>query len=264
VIHRFAAAQLNVIQHERADNLARALRLAQRAVSMEARFICLPECMTSDYTPDARRYAEPVPGPSCEPFADLARRAGVYILLGLFELDGQTVYNTVAVIGPTGLVGKYRKRKLWVDQQQLEGLDDPAMFTAGDLPGVMELGGLKAGILICWDGHDNQSWREIAAAGPDVIFYPNNRGTVEPHLLARRARELGVPIVAVNRVGRRRIYPPDPQRTLQAMPHAFIDGGRVYYTAVGDSAIIDRTGRILAHNAGEETVLVAELDLSRP
>ncbi len=258
---RFAAAQLELVLDDREGNLRRALVLARKAVERGAEFVCFPECMTSDYTPQAAEFAEPVPGPTCEVFTDLARASGVYFLIGIFERDGDRIYNTAVVLGPDGVAGKYRKRKLWADTHELEGLDDPAMFEPGDLPNLLEFGRLRAGILICWDGQYDEVWEDIRAGGAQVIFYPNNRGTIVPDDVAKRARSLRIPIVGVNRVGRRRIYPPDLDRTLEAMPHALVEGDEVYYTAVGDSAIIDASGQILAHNSGDETVLVADLEV---
>jgi predicted amidohydrolase len=217
--------------------------------------------MTTDYTPQAADFAEPVPGPTCQVFIDLAKKGGAYFLIGIFERDRGHNYNTTVVLGPDGVVGKYRKRKLWVDTGKLEGLDDPAMFEAGDLPNVLEFAGLRAGILICWDGQYDEVWEDIRAGGAQVIFYPNNRGTIVPDEVAKRAKSLGIPIVGVNRVGLRRIYPPDVERTLKAMSHAFVQGDSVYYKARGDSAIIDASGNILAHNASDETLVVADLDV---
>jgi predicted amidohydrolase len=261
MLRRVAAAQLELVGDDREGNLERALALARKAVAGGAEFVCFPECMTSDYTPQAGRFAEPVPGPSCEPFLILAGTSGTYFLIGLFERQGGRIYNTVAILGPGGLVGRYRKRKLWVDTGHLEGLDDPGMFEPGDLPNVLEFAGLRAGILVCWDGQYDEVWEEIRAGGAGVIFYPNNRGSIEPQVVAARARALGIPIVGVNRVGLRRIYPPDLERTKKAMPHVVVQGDDIYYRAVGDSAIIDARGHILAHNAGDETVLFADLDL---
>jgi predicted amidohydrolase len=258
---RVAAAQLELVGDDREGNLERALALARKAVAGGAQFVCFPECMTSDYTRQAQRFAEPIPGPSCEAFLELARKSGTCFLIGLFEREGGHIYNTVAILGPDGLAGRYRKRKLWVDTQNLEGLDDPAMFAPGDLPNILDFGGLRVGILICWDGQYDEVWEGIRAGGARVIFYPNNRGTIEPEVVAKRAKALGIPIVGVNRVGLRRIYPPDLERTKKAMPHLVVKGDEVYYRAVGDSAIIDAQGTILAHNAGDETLLFADLSL---
>ena len=258
---RFAAAQLELVQDDREGNLTGAVALARQALEQKCEFVCFPECMTSDYTPRATEFAEPIPGPTCEVFIDLAKESGAYFLIGIFEREGARIYNTTAVLGPEGVVGKYRKRKLWVDTHKLEGLDDPAMFEPGDLPNVLKVDGLKVGILICWDGQYDEVWQDIRDGGAQVIFYPNNRGSIEPDVVAERAKSLGIPIVGVNRVGLRRIYPPDLERTKKAMPHAVVKGDEVYYRAVGDSAIIDASGRILAHNSGDETLLVAELDV---
>ena len=231
--------------------------------------------MTSDYTPRAADFAEPVPGPTCEPFLGLAQRSSGYFLIGLFECQGGHIYNTVAILGPEGVVGRYRKRRLWQDTDKLEGLDDLAMFEPGDLPNTIEFGGLRVGLLICWDGQSDELWEELRAStgsarpepaegrnrGAQVIFYPNNRSTIEPEKLAERACSLSIPIVAVNRVGRRRIYPPLLERTRLAIPNLIVEGDAVYYQAFGDSAIIDAQGHILAHNRGEETLLITELDV---
>jgi predicted amidohydrolase len=136
MLRRVAAAQLELVGDDREGNLKRALALARKAVAGRAEFVCFPECMTSDYTRQAARFAEPIPGPTCEPFLELARKSGTHFLIGLFERDGDHTYNTVAILGPDGLAGRYRKRKLWVDSQHLEGLDDPGMFAPGDLPNV--------------------------------------------------------------------------------------------------------------------------------
>ncbi len=258
---RFAAAQLELVQNDREGNLRRALALAEQAVEQRCEFVCFPECMTSDYTPRAPEFAEPIPGPTCEVFIDLAGETGVYFLVGIFEREDEHIYNTTVILGPDGLAGKYRKRKLWVDTHDLEGLDDPAMFAPGDLANVIEFGGLPAGVLICWDGQYDEVWEDIRAGGARVIFYPNNRGTIEPAVVAERAKKLGIPIVGVNRVGLRRIYPPDLERTRNSMPHLVVRGDEVYYKAVGDSAIIDGRGNILAHNSGDQTLLVADLDV---
>ena len=252
---------MELVQNDGEGNLARALVLAGQAIAQGCEFVCFPECMTSDYTPRAAEFAESIPGPTCEVFIDLAKDSGVHFLIGIFEREGKHTYNTTAVLGPTGVVGKYRKRKLWVDTHSLEGLDDPQMFEPGDLPNVLKVDGLKVGILICWDGQYEEVWEDIRAEGAQVIFYPNNRGSIEPDVVAERAKSLGIPIVGVNRVGLRRIYPPDLERTKKAMPHAVVKGDEVYYKAVGDSAIIDAQGRTLAHNSGDETLLVADLDV---
>jgi len=258
---RFAAAQLELVGDDREGNLKRALALAQQAIEEGAEFVCFPECMTSDYTPRAADFAESIPGPTCEVFMDLAKKSETFFLIGIFECDDEHIFNTTVVLGPDGVAGNYRKRKLWVDAHRLEGLDDPQMFEPGDLPNVLEFGGIRAGVLICWDGQYEEVWEDIRAASAQVIFYPNNRGTIEPDVVAKRAKELNIPIVGVNRGGLRRIYPPDLERTKKAMPHLVIEGDAVFYKAVGDSAIIDAQGHILAHNSGDQTVLVTDLDL---
>ena len=47
----------------------------------------------------------PVPGPEVEPFADVARDYGVYVLLGVIERDGDAVHITAVLFAPDGGVG---------------------------------------------------------------------------------------------------------------------------------------------------------------
>ena len=67
--------------------------------------------------------AQTVPGPATDHVADLAREHDLYVIFGLSERDAtdpKVLYNTVAVIGPEGLIGTYRKIHLgalpWVTE----------------------------------------------------------------------------------------------------------------------------------------------------
>ena len=68
--------------------------------------------------------AETVPGPATDHVVDLAREHDVYVLFGLPERDAHepgVLYNSVAVIGPEGLLGTYHKVHLgalpWVHRR---------------------------------------------------------------------------------------------------------------------------------------------------
>lgn len=59
-----------------------------------------------------RRLAEPVPGPSTEAIARLAKKYGMYVIFGMAERnaeDPEKVYNAAAVIGPEGIIGTSAK-----------------------------------------------------------------------------------------------------------------------------------------------------------
>jgi len=91
-------------------------------------------------------FVEPIPGETTERFQMLASRYHCYIALGLPEVDPSTnvYYNSVALLGPQGLVGKYRKLHSY--------MSEPRWARDGDL-GIpvweTELGRLS--VLICME-----------------------------------------------------------------------------------------------------------------
>ena len=98
------------------ENLAAHLELAERAANLGADVICLQELFMGPYfcqQEDARLFdlAEPIPGPTSEAFATLAKKTGTAIVVSLFEKRGIGLYhNTAAVLGREGtLLGLYRK-----------------------------------------------------------------------------------------------------------------------------------------------------------
>src|SRR5919201_463377 len=105
--------------------------LVQMAMSADpprkgAQVVCLPELYRSPYfcqKEDAALFdlAETVPGPSTEALSAVARRAGVSVIVPIFERRAPGLYhNSAAVIGPNGnMLGLYRKMHI---------PDDPAFY----------------------------------------------------------------------------------------------------------------------------------------
>jgi N-carbamoylputrescine amidase len=98
--------------------------------------VCLPELFRSRYfcqteDPGLFALAEPIPGPSTERLAELARQLDVTLVASLFEERAPGLYhNTAAVLdGARGYVGKYRKMHIPDDPRYYEKY----YFTPGDL-----------------------------------------------------------------------------------------------------------------------------------
>ena len=85
--------------------------LIAQAAELKADLVVLPETLTyynAGATP--AEVAEPIPGPSTQYFAKLAKQYGMYIVAGLFEKDQYKVYNVAVLLTPEGEIGgKYRK-----------------------------------------------------------------------------------------------------------------------------------------------------------
>ncbi|MDO8691695.1 MAG: carbon-nitrogen hydrolase family protein [Dehalococcoidia bacterium] len=108
-------------------NLEKMKQKVREASQMGINMVCFPELALSGYEcgAEAKRdhrqcsmhsqSAETVPGPSSEEMAGLARELGIYVIFGLPEKENQSpgvLYNSAAVVGPEGVLGRYRKLHL--------------------------------------------------------------------------------------------------------------------------------------------------------
>ena len=100
--------------------------------------------MCSPTAPNSSSLAETRDGPSIAEWADLAEAFGLTIVAGFPEAAGDAIYNSAAVVDPTGLRGVYRKAHLWDSEN--------AVFDRGDdLPLVVDTEHGRIGVMICYD-----------------------------------------------------------------------------------------------------------------
>ena len=187
----------------------------------------------------------------------LARHYGCFIQTGTFlERDpawpGQ-VFNTTLLIGPGGILSKYRKINTWIPWEVHTSPHDLPDYPDDPFPVVeTEIG--RLGVAICYDWLFPETIRELAFRGAEVLIrvsaYMDPWGTAEPMnwwtLVNRtRALENTAYVVAANQGAQMQHYPP--------------------FSWPGGSMVVDYDGRILAQadpGPGEK-VVVAPLDLER-
>ncbi len=239
---KIAAVQMEPKIMRNKENLARMLVMAGAATAEGADLIVFPECALTGYVFTSREEAQPfmetIPGPATDMLADYCRQHGIHVIFGLLEKDADRCYNTAVLIGPSGLVGKYRKNHLpflGVDRYMDPG-DQP--FKVYNTP----LGNI--GLHICYDCNFPESARVMALSGADILALPTNwpegRGKVVNYVVNTRAYENKVHLVAVDRVGRERGT-----------------------TFIGSSKIINAWGDTLAQASAEaEEILYAEVSLA--
>src|SRR5581483_6487623 len=113
--YRVAAIQFEPTLGEKEQNIHQLLCLVKEAIEHNARLIVLPEMATTGYCwadrSEIAPYVEPVPGPTTDRFQQLATMHNCYIAVTLPEVDPatQAYYNSVALLGPEGYIGTYRK-----------------------------------------------------------------------------------------------------------------------------------------------------------
>ena len=259
-----------LVQHrctpDRDENIHRSVAGVRAAAARGANLVVLQELHATPYfcqteAPGCFDLAEPVPGPSTETFARLARELGVVLVTSLFERRAPGLYhNTAAVLDADGsLAGIYRKMHIPDDP----GYYEKFYFTPGDLgftPIDTRVG--RLGVLVCWDQWYPEAARLMALAGAELLIYPTAIGYDPNDPADERARQReawitvqrghavanGVPVVSVNRVG----FEPDPSG---------VGAGAEFW---GSSFVAGCQGELLAM-AGEtdEEVLVVDLDRDR-
>lgn len=237
-----AVAQIEPELGARGRNLDRCLGRIEEAAAAGCSLVVLPECASSGYVfesgEEALPHAEEVPGPFTHALEEACARLEVYCVSGMLERHADELRNTAVLVGPEGLVGRYRKSHLpylGVDRFVVPGDELPVFDTA--------LG--RIGIEVCYDLRFPEVTRTLALAGADIVVLPTNwpvEAAANAELLApARAYENRVYLLVANRVGR--------ERTAQFC---------------GRSQIVDPAGTRLAEtDATSERLLVAEVDVER-
>ncbi len=200
-------------------NMDAACHYIAEAARAGAQVVCLPELFLSPYfcqktDPALFDLAEPIPGPSTERLAALAKKLGVVIVASLFERRSAGLYhNTAAVLDADGsFLGIYRKMHIPEDPLYYEKY----YFTPGDIGfKTFQTKFAKLGILVCWDQWYPEGARLTALQGAECLLYPTAIGWhprekeewgVHQHsawetIQRSHAIANGVFVAAINRVG---------------------------------------------------------------
>ena len=200
--YRVAAIQYEPMLGEKEKNISDLLSLVEEAAQHNARLIVLPEMGTTGYCWESRTeiapYVEPIPGPTTDRFQQFAAQYDCYIAISLAEVDPATdvYYNSMALIGPQGLIGIYRKIHSYISEPRWArdgDLDMPVWETP--------LGRLSG--LICQDASFFEAARIPALRKADVLLFPTNwlEEKCPSSWWMARAFENGVYFIVADRYG---------------------------------------------------------------
>ena len=160
-----------------------------------------------------------VPSPSTARIAAAAKAAGVYVIVGCWEVvASETLRNTALLFDRAGeIVGRYHKTHAAVDswnESQHPWTAPPAgksrdWLLANDPEWVMERGqdlpvfvldnGLRVGVMTCYDGWFPETARELSLRGAECIVWINGRGgSVEDFIIQTNMFQSHVAMVATN------------------------------------------------------------------
>jgi len=201
------------------------------------------------------KLAVALPNEQTDRYEKKCRDHGIWVQTGSFlEVDAKypgVVFNTTCLIGPGGLLYKYRKVHPWLPWEvhasphDLPGYSEP-MFPVADT----EIG--KLGCAICYDWLFPEAIRELALGGAEVLIrvsaYMDPWGATSPMdwwTVVNRCRALEnvACVVAANQAASAKHYPP--------------------FSWPGGSMIVDHDGRIMsqADPGPGEKIVVGPVDV---
>ena len=237
-----AAVQMEPKIMANKDNLEKIVAFTETAARNGSKLIVFPECALTGYLFTSRDevlpYAETIPGPSTKKIEVNCQKLGVYIVVGLIERANSKCFNAAVLIGPKGIIGRYRKNHI-----PMLGVD--RFLDHGDEPfRVYKTSIGTIGMHICYDCTFPESARVMVLMGADILVLPTNwpegRGKIPKYVILTRAYENKVHFIAVDRVG--------------------CECGTKF---IGQSKIIDALGNTLAEAGVEdEEIIYGEINLA--
>jgi NAD+ synthase (glutamine-hydrolysing) len=240
---RIALAQLNMFVGDVAGNTQRVIDTATDARDrLKADLVLFPELSLCGYPPEDLLFHN---GLRRQVTAALERvRAEIRdigVMIGYPEYAPEAIYNAAALIRNGTTLANYRKQEL----PNYKVFDEKRYFNPGHESKVVEINGIRVGLLICEDIWEPNPARNAKAAGAQLLLiingspYSLNYQERRESVVRDRVRDAGIPVVYFNFVG--------------GQDELVFDGG---------SFVMDSTGEIIQRCPPfKEDVFVAEIDL---
>ena len=201
---RVAIAQLNQVIGDLSGNAARILDAAAEARRGGAQLLITAELSLCGYPPEDLLLRPAFLSACADELSRLAARVeGVTVLVGFPELTPDGRYNAVAVLRDGKVIARYRKRCL----PNYTVFDEQRYFNAGGDPCIVDVDGIRVGIIICEDVWCAGPAAAARDAGAQLIVVPNGspyhtrQQMLRREVVTARARETGIAVIYVNRTG---------------------------------------------------------------
>jgi len=248
------------------ENSIRMLELAEQAVIgskpfLPVRFIVFPEWahaapVYEDAATLRKKLGVEIPNWHTEKMVEKARELNVYIQMGsMLEIDRKypgALFNTSCLVGPRGIIYKYRKVNTWIPFEVSTSPHDIKDYQEEMFPvAKTEIG--RIGAAICYDWLFPEAMRQLTANGAEILArvsaYMDPFGATEPNswwTLVNRCRALEniTYVIAANQGAKLKNYPP--------------------FSWPGGSMIVDHDGRIVtqATPGDGEKIVTGPVDIS--
>ncbi|MCA9075994.1 MAG: carbon-nitrogen hydrolase family protein [Planctomycetaceae bacterium] len=177
---RMAAVAVDSKPGDTSGNLTKMSDWATRAKGAGAELVLFPELSLTGFIPNhptgdhnewlrsalagAQAIAEPIPGPTVKRLIEIAGSHDLLLSAGLLEDAGNVLHNTQVLVGPDGLLGRWRKMHV--------PMFEMPFYNGGEGPTVVETPLGRIGCNICFDALMPESTRLLAVQNVEIVLFP--------------------------------------------------------------------------------------------
>jgi len=203
---RCIMAQLDLLVGDVEGNTSDIIEAAHRArEEFNADLIMVPELAVSGYPPEDLLFHSGLRAQVARSIERLrSELRGIILVAGYPEYAGERIFNSAIVIRDGEVLANHRKACL----PNYRVFDEKRYFTPGILPTVLDLNGIRAGILVCEDVWEPEPAARAREAGAQVLLVINaspyevyKQTQRERDVVGRRVAETGIPLLFVNLIG---------------------------------------------------------------
>jgi NAD+ synthase (glutamine-hydrolysing) len=199
-------AQLNLVVGDVDGNTSRIVAAALTARDRDhADVAMMPELAVCGYPPEDLLFHSGMRlqvGRSLDRLKQEVR--GITLIAGYPEYEGSKIFNSAIVIRDGMVLANHRKACL----PNYRVFDEKRYFTPGTEPTLVELNGIRTGVLVCEDVWDAEPAQRARQAGAEVLLVINaspyevdKQIQREQEIVRARVGEVGIPLVFLNLIG---------------------------------------------------------------
>lgn len=199
-----ALAQLNMLVGDIEGNAQKIITTTCEQAGAGADLVVFPELALTGYPPEDLLLRPDLMvrvNAQLDLIAQVSHKTAV--LVGHPWSEDGTLYNALSVYAEGRLLIRYYKQKL----PNYGVFDELRYFSAGDKNALLELNGVRLGLLICEDLWFDAPVDALHAAGAEVIVsinaspYDQEKPQVRQRLLEGHCRRTGLPLLYLNQIG---------------------------------------------------------------
>jgi NAD+ synthase (glutamine-hydrolysing) len=203
---RCVMAQLNLVVGDVDGNTTRIVQAANTARDRErAEVVLLPELAVSGYPPEDLLFHSGMRTQVARSLERLREEVrGITLIAGFPEYAGKEIHNSAIIVRDGVVLATHRKACL----PNYRVFDEKRYFTPGTLATVVDIAGIRAGVLVCEDIWEAEPTRLAKQAGAEVLLVINaspyemgKQQQRESLVATQRVRECALPLLFLNLVG---------------------------------------------------------------